>query len=99
MDRLKNQHLNLVVLGQFKRGKTTVINALLGEKVLPSAVIPLTSIVTKPIYSKDKGAEVIFKSVTKAEALKSINEPEAQARLRVLDLYREQIEGLSRRVL
>ncbi|HVW70360.1 MAG TPA: dynamin family protein, partial [Steroidobacteraceae bacterium] len=37
---------NLVVVGQFKRGKSTVINALLGEPLLPTGVVPLTSIVT-----------------------------------------------------
>jgi len=37
---------NLVVAGQFKRGKSSVINALLGEPLLPTGVVPLTSIVT-----------------------------------------------------
>jgi hypothetical protein len=36
----------LVCLGQFKRGKSTLINALLGENVLPSGVAPVTSVVT-----------------------------------------------------
>jgi GTP-binding protein EngB required for normal cell division len=37
---------NLVVAGQFKRGKSSVINALLGEALLPVGVVPLTSVVT-----------------------------------------------------
>jgi small GTP-binding protein len=37
---------NLVVVGQFKRGKTSIINALLGADILPVSVVPLTSIVT-----------------------------------------------------
>jgi len=32
--------------GQFKRGKSTLINALVGEAVLPVGVIPVTSVVT-----------------------------------------------------
>lgn len=60
IEKLRKQHLNLVVLGQFKRGKTTVINALLEEKILPSAVIPLTSIITKVTYNETKDAEVVF---------------------------------------
>lgn len=44
--KLLENRFNLVVVGQFKRGKTTFINALLGADVLPTAVIPLTSIVT-----------------------------------------------------
>jgi len=45
-DRLKKKNFRLVVLGQFKRGKTSLINALLGRELLPTAVVPLTSIVT-----------------------------------------------------
>ena len=37
---------SLVVVGQFKRGKTTFINALLGKDLLPTSIIPLTSIIT-----------------------------------------------------
>jgi hypothetical protein len=39
-------HFQLAVLGQFKRGKSTFINALLGAPVLPAAVVPLTAIAT-----------------------------------------------------
>lgn len=44
--RLTDEHLQLAVLGQFKRGKSTFINALLGAAVLPTGVIPLTAIAT-----------------------------------------------------
>ncbi|MCP4255367.1 MAG: hypothetical protein GY775_18580 [Candidatus Scalindua sp.] len=45
-EQLISNHFNLVVLGQFKRGKTTLINSLVGNAILPSSVVPLTSIVT-----------------------------------------------------
>jgi GTPase SAR1 family protein len=45
-DRVAGQRFNLVVLGEFKRGKSTLINALLGREVLPTGVVPLTSVVT-----------------------------------------------------
>ncbi|MGC9966185.1 MAG: dynamin family protein [Syntrophobacteraceae bacterium] len=44
--KLEEEAFNLVVLGQFKRGKSTFINALLGEAILPTAITPLTSVVT-----------------------------------------------------
>jgi GTP-binding protein EngB required for normal cell division len=44
--KLTDQAFNLVVAGQFKRGKSSVINSLLGERLLPVGVIPLTSVVT-----------------------------------------------------
>jgi len=45
-DRLEQGRFHLAVLGQFKRGKSTLLNALLGEAVLPTAVIPVTTIPT-----------------------------------------------------
>jgi GTPase SAR1 family protein len=45
-DRLASARFHLAVLGQFKRGKSTLLNALIGEELLPSAVVPVTSIPT-----------------------------------------------------
>ncbi len=45
-DRLQRQRLQVAVLGQFKRGKSTFVNALLGAAVLPTGVVPLTAIPT-----------------------------------------------------
>jgi GTPase SAR1 family protein len=45
-NRLEQGHFHLAVLGQFKRGKSTLLNARLGEAVLPTAVIPVTAIPT-----------------------------------------------------
>lgn len=44
--RLRDSRLQLAVLGQFKRGKSTFLNALLGESLLPTGVVPLTAIPT-----------------------------------------------------
>jgi Dynamin family len=46
LDRLLAARLQVAVLGQFKRGKSTFINALLGTPVLPSAVVPATAMPT-----------------------------------------------------
>lgn len=43
-ERLEHQRFQLAVLGQFKRGKSTFINALLGAALLPAAVVPLTAV-------------------------------------------------------
>ena len=44
--RVSEDRFNLVVLGEFKRGKSALINALLQRDVLPTGVVPLTSVVT-----------------------------------------------------
>jgi signal recognition particle receptor subunit beta len=58
--KLQTQTFNLVVFGEFKRGKTTFINALLGQDLLPSAVVPLTSVVTVLHYGPSAQVEVEF---------------------------------------
>ena len=45
-ERLRTERFQLAVLGQFKRGKSTVLNALLGQSVLPIGVVPVTAIPT-----------------------------------------------------
>jgi ribosome biogenesis GTPase A len=60
LDKLRQNRFNLVMLGAFKRGKSTLINALLGEPLLPTAVIPLTSVVTIIGYGEQVRIEVLF---------------------------------------
>jgi GTP-binding protein EngB required for normal cell division len=45
-DRVAEGRLYVACLGQFKRGKSTLLNALVGEPVLPTGVVPVTSAVT-----------------------------------------------------
>jgi len=44
--RLDEGLLRVAVLGQFKRGKSTLLNALLGVPILPTGVTPVTAIPT-----------------------------------------------------
>jgi GTP-binding protein EngB required for normal cell division len=67
IEKLSEGQFNLAVLGQFKRGKTTLINALLGSKLLPTAVIPLTSIITLIKYGNKLRIEVFFKDGGRGE--------------------------------
>lgn len=60
-EQLISNCFNLVVLGQFKRGKTTLINSLIGEEILPSSIVPLTSIVTIIKYGEEIGCLVSMK--------------------------------------
>lgn len=45
-ERLQEARLQIAILGQFKRGKSTFINALLRAPLLPSAVVPATAVPT-----------------------------------------------------
>jgi predicted GTPase len=46
MVKLAEDRFTLAVLGQFKRGKSSLMNALIGRELLPTGVLPLTSAIT-----------------------------------------------------
>lgn len=45
--QIADEHFRVMVLGSFKRGKSTFINALLGDKVLPQAATPCTAVINE----------------------------------------------------
>ncbi len=59
-DRLAGGKLHIAVLGQFNRGKSSFINALLGMKVLPVSVLPITSVPTVIAYGKENACTIAF---------------------------------------
>ncbi len=44
--KLAEDRFTLAVLGQFKRGKSSLMNAIIGRELLPTGVLPLTSAIT-----------------------------------------------------
>jgi hypothetical protein len=68
-DRLRDNRLQLAVLGQFKRGKSTFINALLGVAVLPVGVVPLTSVPVFISCAESPIARIHFKDGRPSEEL------------------------------
>jgi len=55
---LESGEVSLVVLGEFNHGKTTVVNALLGEEVLPMGITPTTSVITHLVYGQEPKARL-----------------------------------------
>lgn len=66
-EKIEKDAFYLVVLGQFKRGKSTLINYMLGTNLLPTGVLPLTSSITKIYYSPEVKIDVIFYNGVKKE--------------------------------
>lgn len=56
--RLAQARLFVACLGQFKRGKSTLLNALVGKPVLPVGVVPVTSAITILRWGDRPGALV-----------------------------------------
>ncbi len=58
LTRLAAGRFQLAVIGQFSRGKTTLMNALLGAAYLPMGALPMTSVVTTVRYGTQARALV-----------------------------------------
>jgi hypothetical protein len=57
-ERIAEGRFYVACVGQFKRGKSTLINALIVDAVLPTGVAPVTSVVTVIRYGAERGARV-----------------------------------------
>ena len=55
------QRLRVLVAGEAKRGKSTLVNALLGRALLPVGVTPLTALATTVRYGRDEGVSAVFR--------------------------------------
>ncbi|RGY98899.1 dynamin family protein [Clostridium sp. AM58-1XD] len=49
-DRIKTRRFRVAVVGEFKRGKTSFINALLGREILPADANPTTATINRITY-------------------------------------------------
>jgi hypothetical protein len=56
--QLKSGIFRLLVMGDVKRGKSTFVNVLLGESLLPMDVTPCTAVLTILRYGAGKNATV-----------------------------------------
>lgn len=59
--KVANEHFEVAIVGEFKRGKSTLINAMLGEEVLPADVLPATATLNRVTYSDEPYVEVEYK--------------------------------------
>jgi GTPase Era involved in 16S rRNA processing len=59
-ERLREARFDIAVVGEFNRGKSTLLNKLLQNMVLPSGVLPVTSILTEVAYGDREQVNVIY---------------------------------------
>jgi GTPase SAR1 family protein len=63
-EQVPRDELNLLVVGQFKRGKSSLVNALLGADVMPTGALPLTGVATVTRYGDERRIDVLFRHRT-----------------------------------
>jgi len=59
-ERIATDSFKVMVLGEFKRGKSTFINALLGEEILPAFATPCTAVINEIKWGEEKRALLHF---------------------------------------
>lgn len=60
-DKVESQVFTVGIVGEFRRGKSTLINALLGDAILPSDVLPTSAVVTRVVFGPEPRATLIGK--------------------------------------
>lgn len=60
--KAKEDNFKVLVIGEFKNGKSTFINSLMGEKVLPAHSTPCTAVINEVKYGNEKKATLYFKN-------------------------------------
>jgi ribosome biogenesis GTPase A len=83
---VENPLIDIAIVGQFKAGKSSFINSLIGTSILPVGVIPVTTVTTCLQYGDRERAIVSFFDGKKTEVgLNEIEEFISQAKNRAND--------------
>ena len=59
-EEIANRTYRVAVIGEFKRGKSSLINSLLASNILPTDILPLTAAVTRIRYGAERKITVQF---------------------------------------
>jgi GTP-binding protein EngB required for normal cell division len=72
---VQNPPIDVAILGQFKAGKSSFINSLIGRSILPIGVTPVTTVITRLQYGESARAVVRYFDGSSSEI--GINDIEA----------------------
>ena len=61
-EKVSNDSFKIQIVGTFKNGKSTFINSLLGEDILPTRALPCTAVVNEIKYGTEKRAVLHFRN-------------------------------------
>jgi len=61
LDRIEKHRFSIAVVGEFKRGKSTFINALLGREILPADIVPTSATINRATYGLKPSVKILFK--------------------------------------
>ncbi|WP_156291262.1 dynamin family protein [Oceanobacillus salinisoli] len=59
IEDVEQDYFNVVVIGEFKHGKSTFVNALLGTDVMPRDVTPTTAAINAVLYGEEEKVQLV----------------------------------------
>ena len=62
IQKIEEGSFSVAVVGEFKRGKSTFINALLGQEILPSDILPTTATLNRVVYGSQPFVKILFRN-------------------------------------
>ena len=61
-NQLSEQNYRVAVIGEFKRGKSSLVNAILGTEILPTDILPTTAVINRIVYDNEQKIIIYYKN-------------------------------------
>jgi hypothetical protein len=61
LKRIETQVFSIAIVGEFRRGKSTFINTLIGKDILPSDILPTSATLNRVTYGVKPAVKILFK--------------------------------------
>jgi len=78
---IESHHFSIAVVGEFKRGKSTFINALLGKEILPADIVPTSATINRVTYGLKPTVRVVFRDGGREQTIDVSDLPEFVTKL------------------
>ena len=62
LEQMRSRRYRVAVIGEFKRGKSSLVNALLGVEALPTNCLPTTAVINRVVYDTQQKIVIHYKN-------------------------------------
>lgn len=95
LGQFATKRYRVAVIGEFKRGKSSLVNTLLGTEILPTDILPTTAVINKIVYDTTQKIVINFKD----GQIKETNIEEIHKYATKLDKDKEQMADTIREIV
>ena len=74
-EQISSQIYRVAVIGEFKRGKSSLVNTLLGTEILPTDILPTTAVINRIVYDNEQKIIIYYKNgASEISSIESLSE-------------------------